>query len=384
MQRRNILKILGSSAVIVAAGGGGWALTRTPTAALAPWGMAGSADYADPRVRALSYAILAPNPHNRQPWVVDLGTPGEATLYCDLDRLLPATDPFSRQIVIGLGCFLELLRQAAAEDGFLLDVTPFPEGEDAAALDARPIAHIRFLEGARVQRDPLFAQVLARRSNKETYDTSRGVSNETLEVLRVAAGSGLSADATNDAARVQSFRDLSWAALQMEMLTDYTMQESIDLMRIGKREINQNPDGIELGGAMFEALKIVGLMTREALEDETSIGFRQGLDIMEAHLMSAMAHIWVKTPGNSRVDQLDAGRAWVRINLKATELGVGLHPLSQALQEYPEMDALFAEMRDQAGVAPGETMQMFGRLGYGPSALRTPRWPVETRILGAS
>jgi len=265
-----------------------------------------------------------------------------------------------------------------------LDVTPFPEGEDAAALDARPIAHIRFLEGARVQRDPLFAQVLARRSNKETYDTSRGVSNETLEVLRVAAGSGLSADATNDAARVQSFRDLSWAALQMEMLTDYTMQESIDLMRIGKREINQNPDGIELGGAMFEALKIVGLMTREALEDETSIGFRQGLDIMEAHLMSAMAHIWVKTPGNSRVDQLDAGRAWVRINLKATELGVGLHPLSQALQEYPEMDALFAEMRDQAGVAPGETMQMFGRLGYGPSALRTPRWPVETRILGAS
>jgi len=384
MQRRNILKILGSSAVIMAAGGGGWALTRTPTAALAPWDMAGSADYADPRVRALSYAILAPNPHNRQPWVVDLGTPGEATLYCDLDRLLPATDPFSRQIVIGLGCFLELLRQAAAEDGFLLDVTPFPEGEDAAALDARPIAHIRFLEGARVQRDPLFAQVLARRSNKETYDTSRGVSNDTLEVLRVAAGGGLSADATNDTARVQSFRDLTWAALQIEMLTDYTMQESIDLMRIGKREINQNPDGIELGGAMFEALNIMGLMTREALEDETSTAFRQGLAIMESHLMSAMAYIWVKTPGNSRVDQLNAGRAWVRINLKATELGVGLHPLSQALQEYPEMDALFADMRDQAGVAPGETLQMFGRLGYGPSAPRTPRWPVDTRILGAS
>ncbi len=116
MNRRGFLRIAGSSLVIGAAGAGGFAVTRTPTEALAPWGEAGSADYTDVRVRALSYAILAPNPHNRQPWMVDLATSGEATLYCDLDRLLPDTDPFSRQITIGLGCFLEILRMAAAEE----------------------------------------------------------------------------------------------------------------------------------------------------------------------------------------------------------------------------------------------------------------------------
>ena len=45
----------------MAAGGGTFALTRTPSAALAPWQEAGSG-YQDPRMRALSYAILAPNP----------------------------------------------------------------------------------------------------------------------------------------------------------------------------------------------------------------------------------------------------------------------------------------------------------------------------------
>jgi len=62
---------------------------------------------------------------------------------------------------------------------------------------------------------------------------------------------------------------------------------------------------------------------------------------------------------------------------------VGLHPLSQALQEYPEMTDLFAEMRDAVGARDGETLQMFGRMGYGPAAPRTPRWPVETRLTGA-
>ena len=71
MKRRKFLKVVGTAGVIVAAGGVGFVVTRTPTDALAPWEDAGSM-YADPMRRALSYAILAPNPHNRQPWLVDL------------------------------------------------------------------------------------------------------------------------------------------------------------------------------------------------------------------------------------------------------------------------------------------------------------------------
>lgn len=384
MQRRNFLKIAGSSAVILAAGAGGWAVTRTPNAALAPWAMAGGADYSDPRVRALSYAILAPNPHNRQPWTVDLSTPGEATLFCDLDRLLPATDPYSRQIVIGLGCFLELLRMAAAEVGLLAEITPFPDGQDTSALDGRPIARIRFLVGARVQRDPLFAQVLDRRSNKEAYDTARPVAASDLTAMAEAGGGGLSTQWTNEASRVAALRELTWNAHLTEVHTPRTMQESIDLMRIGKAEINANPDGIELGGPFLEAMNRFGILTREAMADPDSQTFAQGLAKYEPLYRSAMAHIWVVTPGNARTDQLNAGRAWVRINLDATARGIGLHPLSQALQEFPEMAEHFAQARELLNVTGDETLQMLGRVGYGPSIQRTPRWPVETRIQGAT
>jgi len=383
MQRRGFLKIAGSTAVIVAAGAGGWAVTRTPSAALAPWGEAGSADYTDPRVRALSYAILAPNPHNRQPWVVDLSVPGEATLLCDLDRRLPETDPYDRQIVIGLGCFLETLRLAAAAEGLRSHITPFPEGQDGQSLDTRAIAHIRFVEDAEVPIDPLFAQVLARRSNKENYDTSRPVSDDQLGELRQAAGAGGFARTTNDPALVAELRDITWEAFEAEVRDPAAMGESIDLMRIGKAEINQNPDGIELGGPMLEALNVAGLITRDAMRDPSSTAFQQSLDMGRGQAMSAMAHLWVITPSNERMDQLLAGVSWVRVNLKVAELGLGLHPMSQSLQEYEAVAPYLARVHEVLGIeAPGR-IQMLGRLGYGPRSQRTPRWPVETRLVGA-
>ena len=44
------------------------------------------------------------------------------------------------------------------------------------------------------------------------------------------------------------------------------------------------------------------------------------------------------------------------------------------------MSTLYDQMRDRLGAAAGETVQMLGRLGYGPSIAPSPRWPLETRI----
>ena len=93
----------------------------------------------------LSYALLAPNPHNLQPWLADLHTPGQITLSLDAQRLLPATDPFGRQILMGAGAFLELLSLAAAERGHRVELALFPDGLPGPRLDDRPFARLRLL-----------------------------------------------------------------------------------------------------------------------------------------------------------------------------------------------------------------------------------------------
>jgi len=89
--RRKMMFLVGGGAILAAGGAFGYAVTRTPKSAYLPWEQAGS--HADPRMRALSWALLAPNPHNRQPWLADLTEPGIVTLHADTARLLPHTDP---------------------------------------------------------------------------------------------------------------------------------------------------------------------------------------------------------------------------------------------------------------------------------------------------
>lgn len=374
--------LLGSGAVLATAAGGAGAFvaTRDPAMARAPWDRAGAPAYAEPRLRALSYAVLAPNPHNRQPWIAELAGADEIVLRCDPARRLPETDPFDRQIVIGLGCFLELLRMAAAEGGFRAEIDPFPEGEPAPRLDARPIARIRFTRDAAIERDPLFAQVGARRSNRSPFDTARPVAASVLADLKTAALATGAVSAGNDPALLAAGRDLTWRAFLREVAVPRAFKESVDLMRIGKGEIEADPDGISIAGAFPEALNLLGVFTRETIVDPASTAHREMLARFRPVMASAMAYVWIATPDNGRRDQLAVGRDWLRLNLKATQLGVAFHPLSQALQEFAEMKALFDEAHRLFPGGAGWRLQMLGRLGYGQTVPAAARWPVETRI----
>jgi hypothetical protein len=379
LTRRKMIGLIGGGVVLGAGGAFGYAATRVPQTAFLPWDMAGR--YEDPRLRALSWALLAPNPHNRQPWLADLAEDGVITLRVDRDRLLPQTDPFQRQITIGLGCFLELLRMAAAEDGYRAEISPFPEGSAAAGLDGRPIARITLSADPSVARDPLFAHVPERRSNKEPFDLARPVAPGALgplgAVVRAARFGGTVAPEA-----VQDLRVLTHEALRIEVETPHTFQESVDLFRIGRHEVDANPDGIDFTGPLFESLRLTGQFSRASAADPSSFAFRSGLDAVFANADTAMGHVWLVTADNDRDTQIATGADWVRVNLAATAQGLGFHPLSQALQEFPEMAGPYRAVHER--LAPdGGTVQMLARIGYGPTVGASPRWPLESKIMNA-
>ena len=379
LSRRKFIGVIGGGTIVAASAGVGvFISTRTPTKALEPWEQAGT--YDEPRRKALSYAILAPNPHNRQPWLVDLQQKDKIILYVDTERMLPETDPYNRQVTIGLGCFLEVLKIAAAEQGYRTSSDDFPDGFDNTRLDKRPVTVISFVKDSMVQKDPLFSQILNRRSLKEPFDTTRKVTDDVLRSLTDSVGDGVITGASNKLETVNQIRKITHDAMAIEIKTPRTYQESVDLFRIGKAEINANPDGIDFSGAMFESLAKVGYFTREAALDSKSSAYHQGIDAVMASIDTAMGYIWLTTKTNTRLDQLNAGREWVRINLKTTKNGIGLHPISQALQEYSEVNDSFVAIHKLLK-ADGGTVQMLGRLGYADKVPPSPRWPLAAKIL---
>jgi hypothetical protein len=376
MKRRSFLALMGGGTIIAATATAGVIASRSPRTALLPWEAVGT-QYSDPRKRALAWAILAPNPHNRQPWMVDLSTPDEATLYVDTQKMLPHTDPFNRQITIGLGCFIEMARMAAAQDGIAMTADLFPEGSDDAALDTRPVAVLRF--GGQAQADPLFAAALARRSVKEPYDEGKPVSPAVLAQV-LAAARQTEAAGSVAADDIAELRELTREALRIEIETPRTYRESVDLFRVGAKAVDASPDGIDFTGAFFELLHVAGQMDREVLLDTTSTAYRAGLDAVFVNTDTAMGHLWQVTQGNTRADQIAAGLDWLRLHLAATRAGLAMQPLSQALQEYAEMAALYADVHARLARGGG-TVQMLARIGYAADVAPSARWPLEAKLL---
>ncbi|MFC3226243.1 Acg family FMN-binding oxidoreductase [Marinibaculum pumilum] len=385
--RRNFIRVAGGGVVL---GAGALALARCdgmPDSAVAAWSPAAPAAAGDVRRQALAYAILAPNPHNIQPWLVDLSEPDTVVLHVDRTRLLPMTDPPNRQIVIGHGTFLELLDIAAREEGHRLEITPFPDGQFGAdSVDDRPVARIRFVPDPSVARDLLFAQALRRRSTKTPYDTDRPLSADHRTALSAllrmpeVAAAGCRLHLADDPETAADLREITGAAVDIEMQTPRTHRESIDLLRIGAAEIAAHRDGIDLHGPMFWWMKRLGLMTREKAMTPGTMAWQGGVDYARGWVAGTGAFGWLTTEANDRMAQLAAGRLYMRLDLTAAALGVAIHPVSQVLQEYPEMAALQEHFRTRLDVAPGQSVQMLYRLGYAAAADPAPRRGVEAIV----
>ena len=379
MQRRSFLLTAAGGGLALAVGPAPFGLAPADASPVTPWSEAGR-HTADPRVFVVEHAILAPNPHNRQPWIVELTGDGGMTLFCDLDRRLPETDPGDRQIVIGLGAFIELASLAATERGRRLEVTPFPEGEPAPRLDRRPIASMRLVSAQGAPPDPLFAAIKARRSTKRPFDVSRPVPAEASARLAALARGGVSVAAVTEPALVERLKGLTWAAWLTEFETARTWRESVELMRFGQAAIAAEPDGISIGGPGLEPLVVEGTLSRQAFSDPASTANKVGRDRYQTMLGATASYLTVASATDGRADQIEAGRVYARANLLATTLGLALHPVSQALQEFAEMAPHQAAVEAALGIEAPRRLHMLARLGYAPAAPATPRWAASTRL----
>lgn len=375
LSRRSIILGAGGVGLALVGGGAAWRVMRRPTGAIAPWTL-DPRPPGDIRLDAFRHAILAPNPHNRQPWLIELVGDDRAVIRCDLAKRLPETDPHDRQIVIGFGTFLEVARIAAAERGHAIDVIPFPDGEPQPRLDGRPVALLAFRKDAAVRRDPLFAAIIHRHTNRAIY----GPLPPTAHQLRGVAGAGEGVTVSADPALLAQIQPLAVRAMTIETVTKRTYMESVNLMRIGAAEMDAAPDGLPIGGPAIEALQAVGMIDHASMADPASSVFSMGLKQVQDSCGSIPAILWITTAGNSRAEQLDAGRRYVRAQLRATTLGLAMHPLSQALQEYPEMAADFGRIHRLLGATGPQRVQMLARIGTAPPVLPAPRWPLEAHL----
>ncbi len=154
------------------------------------------------------------------------------------------------------------------------------------------------------------------------------------------------------------------------------------MLRVGAGEVAKHRDGLVMLDPLVVMLSNVGLFDRSQPPAPDSYATTSQIEDFGRKLESTPGFLWMVSAGNGRAAQVDAGRAYARVQLAATAHDVAMQPLQQALQEYPEQAGPHADIRRLLqATEPGATVQMWARVGYAPPVGPAPRRALDAFVV---
>jgi len=223
--------------------------------------------------------------------------------------------------------------------------------------------------------------ILRRQSNKSAYTDTPLSADQLVRLRTFQTDPRRQLTISDDASAKNELSEIMIEAMRIETSSKSRDAETIAMFRFNDEERSRYRDGIGVAESGMSGLKgwIVEsffLSRDDAEKDSTSFG-EQAVDLTTEQVQSAVAFGWISTASNTRLDQVVTGRAYERLNLTATALGVVMHPMSQVLQEYSDVSHLQKRFLDYLGIPPGHTVQMLFRLGIAGPVEHGPRRSVK-------
>jgi hypothetical protein len=179
--------------------------------------------------------------------------------------------------------------------------------------------------------------------------------------------------------------DVFYRALETEVSSRRLYEETRIWFRYDERQRRAHSDGLSMLQMGVDGMKrrLVEWVLRDG-DPKRWFGRstrRSTLTILRQGVDSSRRIVLVTTLTNRQVDWLDAGRAFARIHLGLTRLGLTCTPYSQVLQELPEMAALQRELDELVAVRAPQEVQMAVRVGRASQADAAPRRDVGDFIV---
>jgi len=338
---------------------------------LEPWKKDYAQRFDDPRIQLTAHGLLAANGHNMQPWKISLdkANPMAFYVYADSERLTKEVDPFSRQMMITQGTFLEYINISGAESGYKTDMELFPQGGyDEQKLDesmnAKPVAKITLTKTA-PQSAPLYAYIFLPDTNRAPYQSIKLSSKQINELENINTDSNMSIKIFQDKENMDKLGDYAKRAATIEAGVNRVMKESQIIFRSNEYQKNKYRYGFSVEGQGTSGIMkhiMQGLVTILPSMNSGKAASDLFIKSTQISVDNTPAYAMIITKDNTRLSQVKSGMLYSKLILKAQQQGIVMQPISQVLEEYPEMSELYKGIHKD--YAPeGGTIQMLVRLG---------------------
>jgi hypothetical protein len=304
---------------------------------------------------------LAASSHNTQPWRFRLCERAIEVLP-DFRRRCPVVDPDDAHLFKSLGCAAENLVQGAAAQGHAARVAFDSESQSV---------RVRFEPSAAQRPGPLSRALARRQCTRLRYD-ARPLAAEARPILEAAGQVGQARIMfVEHPARRDSIIDYVRAG-DLAQLTDRAFRnELIAWLRFNDADALATGDG--LAGKTSGQPPLPAWLARPLLRFLLTGQSQADRDTASIRSSSMLAAVVTATDTPSA--WIDAGRAYERLALQATALGIRNAFINQPV----EVPALRGPLQRALGL-DGEVVQLLLRLGSGPEAPFSLRRPMEDVI----
>ena len=353
-----------------------------PANYLQPWAVGYAHQFSDTRMKVVAQALLAPSGHNMQPWTVTLDptAPNTLFLYTDPTRLTPAVDPLARQTLVSQGTFLAYLRVAAEHLGYSATFELFPNGgydetRLAASMSTLPVAKVTLARDVTAS-TPDFGALFLSDTNRGPYTDAPVTPAQRSSLDALAGDSSATLQLYSDQKDTTAFAEFGVEGTLIETKYAAATAESDRVFWSTEQAKNAHRSGFGVEGqgtSGFMKYLLQGLITIVPSVNDDASGAKNAIALTAAGVAHTASYALIRTPGNTRTEQVEAGILYADLCLHARTLGLVMQPLSQVLQEYPSMSAPYDRIK--AEYAPyGQTIQMLVRIGT-----PTSQYPVTMR-----
>jgi hypothetical protein len=335
---------------------------------LEPWNKNYSENYKDVRVKIISNGILAASGHNMQPWKVKLDDDKNIFyLYADSHLLNLEVDPLARQTMITQGTFLEYLIVAGNKFGYDVNIELFPKGEYdeknlVNSMDSKPVAKINLSQTK--ESEHLYNYMFYPDTNREAYEKTK-LTEEQISTLKLLSEDDIDIRILDGEEDLKKLGSLTMKGAEIEAGIHRMNMESANVFRSNEYTKNKFRYGYSFEGQDISGLKMYlleGAITLIPSINSEKASKDMYISSTKNSIENTPCYGIVATKGNSRIEQVKSGMVYSRLVLTAHSLGLAMQPLSQVLEEYPEMKDQYSEVHKEFAF-PGETLQMLFRIG---------------------
>lgn len=357
---------------------------------LSVWDKTYYTQFEDDRLKLVSHGILAPNNYNMQPWQIKLDTENENIfyLYANTDRLFSAADTKASKTMISLGTFLEYLAVAGEHLGLQSNFEYFPNGELdesnlLSSLKETPIVKIT-CSNSDIKLNALYEHLFKPATNRSEYTDEKLPTSIIKEFNDAITHEKIKLSVYQNQEDISRISEIIMQAIKTEVNLPEVMNERGLIFQTNNFEKNKNKYGVSLDNYGDKGIILAfkqGIVTLFPNISKDKNAQNEVISKGEEHTSTMPNVIIIKTIGNERVSQIEAGRQYAKVVLMAHEKGYTVQPMSYPIQDIEELKDSFNAIHEEFA-GEGNKIQMLFRIGKPTkNAVRSARITTDKIIM---